>query len=154
MTTRAETAKAVKKLLREIKAAKQAADAYNGPTPEDYFRGDAHFDYTDPDTGEYKHDFAKCPYHRLRNLERAYRWITDPLNKGQRMPVRFGGDPDFDPASRAPTESAKAAIADLEKKKEQERRLLKRFLKETEPSEATMHLWEAMWLDEERRAKP
>lgn len=51
--------------------AARVADAYNGPSPVDYFRGHSDFDFPDVMTGELLHD-PECPYCRLRNLKRAY----------------------------------------------------------------------------------
>jgi hypothetical protein len=68
-------------LARRIHAAQMAADAYNGPTEVDYFRGHSHFDLVDgirvgspnePVTGLLTHDTPNCPYCKLRNLRRAY----------------------------------------------------------------------------------
>jgi len=68
-------------LARRIHVAQMAADAYNGPSEVDYFRGHGHFDLVngirvgspnEPVTGLLTHDTPNCPYCKLRNLRRAY----------------------------------------------------------------------------------
>ena len=58
-------------IARQLQEAVRVADAYNGPSPVDHFRGHSDFDFPDVTTGELLHD-PECPYCRLRNLKRAY----------------------------------------------------------------------------------
>ena len=82
----------VNRLARAIAEAEKIADAYNGPGDVAWFKGDGHFDMvggvyvTDancPETGSFIHDFANCPYHRLKRLKQAYRRLVDPRNMGE-----------------------------------------------------------------------